>query len=277
MDLRVTLSPNAPSECPVFAYTGGRSPAPDRPWIVFLHGAGNDHSVWMLQTRAFAARGWNVLAPDLPGHGRSGGEALDTIEALADWTLRLLDDAAIEHCALVGHSMGSLIALHLASIAPERVFRLALVGSVFPMPVAPALLDKARIDPPAAHALINQWSFAPASLLGRSAVPGLNPAAVNERLLQRQPVATLPRALQACNAYAGGFDAAARIACPTLLLSAAQDRMTPPKALAPLAAAFPPALMPQRVVIPGAGHAMMNEAPGPVLEALTRFMNAPPG
>lgn len=275
--MHLHLSPATPAAAPVFAYTGGRAPSPGQPWIVFLHGAGNDHSVWALQTRAFAARGWNVLAPDLPGHGRSGGDALDTIEALADWTLRLLDAAGIPRCALVGHSMGSLVALHVAATAPERVTRLALVGSVFPMPVAPALLEQARHDPPAAHALINQWSFAPASLLGRSAVPGLNPAAVNERLLQRQPVATLPRALQACNAYAGGFDAAARIACPTLLLSAAQDRMTPPKALAPLAAAFPPALMPQRVVIPGAGHAMMNEAPGPLLEALTRFMNAPPG
>lgn len=274
MDLH--LSPATLAAAPVFAYTGGRAPTPGQPWIVFLHGAGNDHSVWALQTRAFAARGWNVLAPDLPGHGRSGGDALDTIEALADWALRLLDAAAIPHCALVGHSMGSLIALHLAATAPQRVTRLALVGSVFPMPVAPALLDQAQNNPSAAHALINQWSFAPASLLGRSAVPGLNPAAVNERLLQRQPLTTLPRALQACNAYAGGFDAAARIACPTLLLSAAQDRMTPPKALAPLLAAFPPALMPQRVVIPGAGHAMMNEAPGPVLEALTQFMNAPP-
>ena len=43
---------------------------------MFVHGAGMDHSVWPLQARHFAYRGWNALAVDLPGHGRSGGELL---------------------------------------------------------------------------------------------------------------------------------------------------------------------------------------------------------
>ncbi len=82
--------------------------------------------------------------------------------------------------------------------------------------------------------------------------------------------------MAACNAYTGGFDAAARVSCPSLLLSAALDRMTPPKATTPLAAAFPATTNLRKVVIPGAGHAMMSEAPGAVLDALWNFVGAFP-
>ena len=55
-----------------FAATGGRPFDPALPTVVFVHGAGMDHSIWVLPGRWFARHGWNVLAPDLPGHGRSG-------------------------------------------------------------------------------------------------------------------------------------------------------------------------------------------------------------
>ena len=58
-----------------FVATGGRDFDPSLPTIVFLHGAGFDHSVWMLLARSFAHHGFGVLAPDLPGHGRSAGRA----------------------------------------------------------------------------------------------------------------------------------------------------------------------------------------------------------
>ena len=57
-----------------YAYTGGRPHQADQPCVVFLHGAGNDHSVWALQSRYLAHHGHAVLCPDLPGHGRSGGK-----------------------------------------------------------------------------------------------------------------------------------------------------------------------------------------------------------
>ena len=98
-----------------YIYTGGRAFDAARPTIVFIHGAGHDHSVWTLQTRYFASHGWNVIAPDLPGHGRSAGPALESIEALADWILALLARLGCEQAMLVGHSMGSLIALEAAA------------------------------------------------------------------------------------------------------------------------------------------------------------------
>lgn len=252
-------------------YTGGRAFDATRPTIVFIHGAGHDHSVWTLQSRYFASHGWNVLAPDLPGHGQSAGPQLTSIEALADWVLALLAELQIAGATLVGHSMGSLIALEAAARAPNRIAGLALVGSVAPMPVAPPLLDATLSARDKAHRMINQWSYAPASQLGASSVPGLNLTAINERLMQRAAPGVLHADMSACNAYTGGFDAAARVGCPVLLLSAAQDRMTPPKAVGPLASAFTAAQKVNKLVLPGAGHAMMAEAPGAVLDALWQF------
>src|SRR5688572_30211924 len=97
-----------------YAYTGGKPFDPALPCVVFIHGALHDHSVWTLLARWFAHHGFGVLAVDLPGHGRSAPPVAQSIEALADWTLSLLDAARVQRAALVGHSMGSLIALEAA-------------------------------------------------------------------------------------------------------------------------------------------------------------------
>src|ERR1700675_148050 len=94
-----------------FVATGGRSFDASQPTIVLLHGAGFDHTTWALHSRWFAHHGLGVLAPDLPGHGRSSGAPLKSIGAMADWTAALLDAACAATARLVGHSMGSLIAL----------------------------------------------------------------------------------------------------------------------------------------------------------------------
>ncbi len=257
-----------------YVYTGGRAFDAARPTIVFIHGAGHDHSVWTLQSRYFATHGWNPVVPDLPGHGQSTGPQLTSIEAIADWVLALLDGLGVATATLAGHSMGSLVALQAASRAPERVRSLVLVGSVAPMPVAPPLLDATLAARDKAHRMINQWSYAPGSQLGASSIPGLNLTAINERLMQRAAPGVLHTDMSACNAYTGGFDAAARVTCPVLLLSAAQDRMTPPKAIAPLANAFTSARKVNKVVLSGAGHAMMAEAPGAVLDAIWQFADS---
>src|ERR671919_430678 len=92
----------------IFLADQGRPFDRARPTLLFVHGAGMDHSVWPLQARHFAYRGWNALALDLPGHGRSAGELLTSIEAIADWLARLFDALGIGQAALGGHSMGAL-------------------------------------------------------------------------------------------------------------------------------------------------------------------------
>ena len=102
-----------------YAYTGGKPFDPALPCAVFVHGAQNDHSVWGLQTRWFANHGFSVLAVDLPGHNRSEGAPLTSVEELADWVMALVAAAGVKAPALVfGHSMGSLIALECAARHP---------------------------------------------------------------------------------------------------------------------------------------------------------------
>ena len=113
----------------VYAYTGARPRVPAQRTIVFVHGAANDHGVWAWQSRYFAHHGFNVLAVDLPGHGRSEGAALASVEAVADWIVALLDAAGAERAALVGHSLGALAALECAARHPERVEKIVLAGA----------------------------------------------------------------------------------------------------------------------------------------------------
>src|ERR1700754_2964958 len=134
----------------IFVATGGNAFRPAVPAVVIIHGAGFDHSTWALHSRWFAHHGYSVLAPDLPGHGRSGGNPLPTISDMADWTAALLDAAKAPKAKLVGHSMGSLIALETAARHPARVAGLGLIGTAATMTVGPDLLKAAEMNDPAA-------------------------------------------------------------------------------------------------------------------------------
>ena len=78
-----------------YAYTGGKPFDPALPCVVFIHGALHDHSVLDPAGALVRAPRLDVLAVDLPGHGRSAGPPLASVEALADWTLALLDAAGV--------------------------------------------------------------------------------------------------------------------------------------------------------------------------------------
>jgi pimeloyl-ACP methyl ester carboxylesterase len=262
--VRVTVN-----AAPVFIYTGTRAFDGARPTIVFVHGAANDHSVWALQARYFAHHGSNALAVDLPGHGRSGGEALPSIAAIADWLAALLDALGVERAALVGHSMGALAALDAAARHRARVHALALLGAAAPMLVSDALLDAARADDHLAYELMTGWTFSAASHLGGSRQPGVWMTVNALRLMERSGHGVLHAGLDACHRYADGLAAAAAVGCPTLLIFGQRDQMVPPKNAGPLL----DALTNKRVVtIPQCGHSMMAEAPDVVLDALREFL-----
>jgi pimeloyl-ACP methyl ester carboxylesterase len=253
---------------PVFVASGGRPIAAGLPAVVMIHGAGMDHIVWTLPARSLSHRGRAVLAPDLPGHGRSDGPALTGIAEMAAWIIRLLDAAGIQQAALVGHSMGSLIALETAAKAPQRVRCLALLGVAARMPVHPDLLVAAAGDRPHAADLIVSWAHGPAGHFGGNPAPGLWLMGGGQRLLGRAGEGVLARDLAACDAY----DAAAiagHVACPALLLLGAEDRMTPPAKAKSLAAVLANA---KAVILPGTGHMMMTEAPDAVIDALLAFV-----
>ncbi len=107
----------------LYAYTGGKAFDPALPTIVFLHGGEHDHSVWILQSRYMAHHGYSVLALDLPGHMRSAGPALTTIESMSEIIAGALKASGAERLLLVGHSMGSLVALELAAVLAREGVR----------------------------------------------------------------------------------------------------------------------------------------------------------
>ena len=252
-----------------YAYTGGRPFDPELPAVAFIHGAENDHSVWALQSRWFAHHGFAVLAVDLPGHGRSAGPLLPTVEAQADWLVALLDAAGVQEAALVGHSMGSLIALEAAARYPERVTKIALVGTAVPMPVSEALLTAAREARPKAEGMVNVWSHGPRGAIGGNTMPGLWMMGASLRLAERADDGVLFNDLNACNEYRRGMEAAAAAQCPALLVVGSRDMMTSPRGAPKLAAAMKDARI---ATIEGSGHALMAEYPDAVLDALRGFV-----
>jgi pimeloyl-ACP methyl ester carboxylesterase len=247
-----------------YAYTGGKTFDPALPCVVFIHGALNDHSVWTLLARWCAHHGYGVLAVDLPGHGRSGGAPLKSIEDIAAWLHRLLDAAGVAKAALVGHSMGSLIALQAA----ERASALVMVGTAYPMKVSEALLTTARDQPEAAMAMVTAFSHSLASAKPSYPGPGAwlrgGSMALMRRLQSRQVAVNLfENDFQVCDRYAGGEAAAARVSCPVHFILGALDQMTSPKQNAVLGGLLKP-----RIHTVPAGHALMAEAPDEVLAAL---------
>ncbi len=226
--------------------------AADTRRVLLIHGAGHDKSVWSEVSGELTRLGLDPLALDLPGHGESAAEACRDIESMAQWLVDIVRASSDEPVVLAGHSMGSLIALEACALAPDLFSHLILVGSVFPMPVASALLEAARDQPESAYAMINKWSFA----------PGDNDRlrAQNLDMMRRQSSGVLHGDLAACNAYLNGFESARSIRCPICLISGSADKMTPVKAITPLRQALEYSQNEASlIVLENAGHSMMTE------------------
>ena len=262
---------------PTYCYTGGKPFDAARPTAVFIHGVLNDHSVWILQSRFLAHHGWNVLAVDLPGHCRSGGEAPASVEAAADFIAALLDAAGVARAALIGHSWGSLIALEAAARLGARISHLVLVGTAYPMKVSAALLDAALHEPLKALKMINVFSRStlapPPSVLGPGTwVYGAGMALGRRVLAGNAAINVFHRGFQACDSYAHGEEAMAAVSCPVLMLLGAQDQMTPPKAAQTLIAQARAKGKTLQVIHVPVGHHQMSEAPDATLQALRDFL-----
>ena len=93
--------------------TGGKKPSIENQAIIFLPGSGQSHLTFILQTRFFAFEGYDVYAPDFPGHGLSKGNPFETIEEMADWVAGLMAQCNLKSAIIVGHSQGCLVAMSL--------------------------------------------------------------------------------------------------------------------------------------------------------------------
>ena len=255
---------------PYYAYTANHAPVDERDTIVFVHGAAMDHSVWAHQSRYFAYHGYNVLAPDLPGHNLSGGALLDEIAGMGEWLKRIIAGGVGRGFHLVGHSMGALIALQAAAdfAHPSAPLRsLTLVGFSYPMAVTPQLLEAAENDPSSAYGMMTQWSHA--SKIGGEPVPGFWSPGMQLSMMENSKPGAIFADLSACNNYSGGEQAFANVRCPALFICGQLDRMAPAKLALAHANRNDNA---EIVFIPRCGHSLLSESPDGVLDELKRFI-----
>ncbi len=255
--------------CSVYAFSGNQQIEPARPTVMFVHGASLDHTVWTLPARHFARQGYNVLAVDLPGHGLSAGKCEFDISGYADWLIDFLDVTGVEKTALVGHSMGSLIALDCAGRYGDRIRTLVLVGTAVPMPVTEQLLNAAKNNVEEAIAMLTAWGHSPSAHIGGNATPGMWMIGGLMRLFERGATGVLHNDLVACNNYTDGLTSARNVACPTLLILGQHDMLTPARAAKTLVAAIENS---QTVVLEKTGHTIMSEQPDALLDCLVKVL-----
>ncbi len=260
----------------IYAYTGGKAFDAAKPTAIFIHGVLCDHSVWALQSRYIVNHGWNVLAIDLPGHCKSGGNAPTSVEAAAQFIGQLMDAAGVQKAALIGHSWGSLIAMEAAAQLKDRISHVVLVGTAFPMKVAPALLESALATPDKAIAMVQTFSratLAPPNGAG-SWVFGAGMALGRRVLASNADTNLLHTGFVACDSYAGGEAAMGQLTAPLLFVLGEQDQMTPPKAAKGLIDAAKAAGKSTKVQMIANGHNQMTESPDATLFAIRDFLTA---
>ncbi len=248
-----------------FVYTANHPIDPETRTVAFVHGAGLDHSWFGLQSRYFGYHGWNVMAVDLPGHGRSAGPALTSVGAMSDWIVRLLDSVDIRKASIVGHSLGSLVAIDTAARHAGRVERIALIGTAYPMRVGEAFLDAAKRDSYDAFDMSTIWGHAAQVPLGGNPNPGMWMYGDTQARLERLASGVLYADLKACN----DFNLSGQVKCPTLFILGKRDVMTPPRAAEALQEQIPGA---KTAMVDFSGHSLMAEAPDATLDALIRFL-----
>ena len=254
-----------------FASTGGRAFNPEAEAIIFIHGSGQSHLSFVLQSRFFANRGYAVLSPDMPAHGLSEGGALTTIEAQADWHGALMDAAGVKAAHIVGHSQGGLIGLELARRHGDKVKSLSFVATALAIPVNDALIDMAKNKEPRAIDMMTDWGHGRQGHMHDNTTPGNTHLYFGRELMAANETGALHVDLVACNAYQDGADAAAAVTCPTHVTLGQKDRMTPMKFGLKLAEAVG-CLTP--TIVSGAGHMLPSEHPIEVNRAVRKLIEA---
>ena len=236
--------------------------------VVFIHAVGYDLTYWSAQIAALNGD-YNVVAFDLPGHGRSTGDAADwSFDQAASDVAKLIEDVSEEPVHLVGLSFGGMIAQATVLARPDLVRSLTLMGTASRFSTEARAGMKARADATRKGGMaavlpssLDRW-FTPQT---RALRPDLIDR-VTKTILQDDPAVHA-----AIWDIISGFDVHDRLGevrCPTLVLVGELDPSTPPTAAAALVEAIPDARL---VIFPNASHMIQLEAPEAVNEELKRF------
>jgi pimeloyl-ACP methyl ester carboxylesterase len=228
--------------------------------LCLVHGSGGNTAAWRPQMDALAdvAR---VIALDLPGHGGSTGSFATIDEAVA--VLRgFVDALGLGRVVVGGHSMGGAIAQAFALAAPERTAGVVLVGTGARLRVLPKIIELIEQDHPAGVQLVTDLAVA------ATAAPALKQMVYDETL--RAPARALAADFRACDR----FDVMTRlgeIQVPALVVTGAEDQLTPPKYAQYFGAHIAGARV---VIVPGAGHYVQLERPDEVSRAIRAFLTS---
>lgn len=238
-----------------FEYRVSRSNVPP---LLLIHGAGGQHAHWPPQIRRIP--NVRTFAPDLPGHGRSGGAGRDRIAEYAASLLALLDQVGVERFIAAGHSMGGAIAQQLALDAPDRVAGLVLIATGARLPVNDRVLNDVLDDPDGVIDFVVKYAYGRDAdevlrRQGRRAMKNIDPAVLHSDYL-------------AC----ADFDVRAalkRIACPALIIGAEVDKMAPLALQQELADGLPDA---EFYSLEGTGHMIPVEYPDALAEIMSDWL-----
>ncbi len=221
-------------------------------------------SCWHHQTEFFD----DSIAVDLPGHGESDGPTSPSITEYALWLGDEIRRTGPEPVTLVGHSMGSLIALETAARNADMVGHLVLIGTSARMAVNPDLLEAAMAKDGSAAAMVIKWTLPRHSGYGR---PKKWVLAIANDFMNAAESGVLGNDLGACDDYTDTLEMADKVRCPTLLLLGEYDKMTPAASAQPLAAAISDARI---IIVEKVGHMLPLEKPIEINDMISLFLKS---
>ena len=203
----------------VFTSDAGRSFDKNKHTLILLHGSGQSHVVWSLTDQYLSEKGYNVFALDLPGHGNSEGQSLNSIEETANWLEKVVIKIGIQDLTMLGHSQGCLVALEYAHKFSKRIKSLIFVAGSYKIPVNKSLIDLAHSGDMESLNLMMKWGYG----YSKQFIGG-NPL---QKILNstREVREVLAIDLIACNNYKNGINAIKKIKCPTLFIFGELDKM----------------------------------------------------
>jgi pimeloyl-ACP methyl ester carboxylesterase len=231
--------------------------------LVFIHGSGADHRIWIKQYTKFKDD-FNVAVIDLPGHGQSEGTGEQDVTLYVEWVKKFLESLAMEKPVLIGHSLGAAISLVFATRYGEMLSGIVPVGGGARMPVNEMILKGLKTDPEFVIALAAKFSVSKENRerMSRTVIEGLSRA--NPDILYGD--------LLACDRLdiTGQIS---RIRIPTLILCGVDDKMTPPTLSQFLRDNIPGS---QLSLVENAGHMVMLENEGAFNMLLRTFVESLP-
>lgn len=236
--------------------------------LLCIHGLGGSSNTWTPLLQAFS--GFRVIRPDLPGSARSGlAQKPLSIDSYATSLENLLTELAVNSVHVVAHSMGTIVAQHLAVRHPDKIKSLALFGPLVAPPEAarPNIAARAKL---ARGGVASMQEIADAIVKGATSkeTRELQPAIialVRESVMRQSPEGYAQSCESLSNAHPAEIE---RITAPTLLVTGDQDGVAPPASVAAMAARLANC---RQVVIDGCGHWTPFEKPQRCMQELEQF------